>query len=1391
MITSSSVWSILGALAILTGWAAPVRVSAQTASVTPDGGSLQVKANQTGQIATFTVYSGSSSSQTYTLEWTCYIPATNCNRAAGSSVTFTYTTTVDINFSTGSPGTGKVKLRATGPNGSDTGYFNVTVAIFGAAVTPDGAPVTTGPANTTGHSEAFTVQNTGTLSNTYSFACGATAPITCTGLSTTSATVAAGATTDVTAFYSVGANGTGSLSLTATGTYASDGGSYNVQVITQSGSFVPSSVTSGAFTQDGRYLVQEVANTYNSWGQITELADARGKITRYQYGGNPNNAFLTKVTRVKDASGTVDLVTDIAYDGSGFISSIKDEGGSFRYFTYDLYGRLRQVKNNATTVVRAYGYTYSRTSPNWTFNPASPNAVVDSTFLQQTPTVISVVGTQFIDGLGRPIQMVVKDGTNYHVAATQYDVVGRVWRSWKPYTRTTAGYDASFTTNATSFYTTYLGTTATPYIETQYRPDALDRVSKVIPEYLGTTPTIWTLTGYGVDAPTGRQITEVTDEAGKKTRGYNDAFGNAVRSILGFGAAESTTTNLTYNVLGQRTQATDPRGLNTTYTLDTRGLLSTRTSPDAGTVNSKYDKAGSPRFAQDANQVAAGQVSFVNYDFAGRPLTSGLGTATFAALDPDATAALETTQANWLVAHAYDAKPSTAAFPWSLFSTQITPLTLANVAGRLAAIVSKSGAAWQVTLFSYDADGQVATRYTYTQANSGASVLTAVNAAVGYTRDLRGALNQRSLTVGSSTFYQWYDYDNRGLFWKLYASTTSTKPATPDVTDTYRPSGQPQNFQFQGGPLEPITYTIRDQIAKVGDPALTTYPFSARYAYRLNGTVDTAEFYSAGSPAAQKRYRYAFGSAGYDALNRLKSADFSSWSGSTWTSTLAYDLAGINYDAAGNITALQRYRETGTLIDNLTYAYPTSSDRLSSVTDAIATTAEAWDAETGSFTYDANGNLKTAPAPYSVTAVTYDPANLPLSIARSGVTTAYRYDDANQRITKQVGTGNTEVYILEGASTLSVFTVNSSGTATSWYFNLLAAGHVEGRQPNTGSRSYYYTDHLGSTRAVVQGTTVVESYDFEPWGLLMPGRTLGSGTKEGFGGKEQDTETGLDYYGARYYMPALGRWTAVDPEVDGMPEWSPYNYVYDNPVLHTDPDGRQTPSMYRMQAALATFSQNPVVQAVVGTSNGVERFGEALFSPVLHPIETAHGLATLAFASQGDPMALLQMATGVGNAVEERRDRWNNEGIEGKFDVGTELALNVLTLLVPAGDVAEAADATRAAELGGDAARGAVKAVHGNSRLSTTLQHRYEIYETASGDVVKTGISGRPLNANGTSPRANLQVNAFNRAQGAGKYAARVAEPGIAGRQAALQAEKAATKALKDAGNSLRLQKRP
>jgi RHS repeat-associated protein len=80
--------------------------------------------------------------------------------------------------------------------------------------------------------------------------------------------------------------------------------------------------------------------------------------------------------------------------------------------------------------------------------------------------------------------------------------------------------------------------------------------------------------------------------------------------------------------------------------------------------------------------------------------------------------------------------------------------------------------------------------------------------------------------------------------------------------------------------------------------------------------------------------------------------------------------------------------------------------------------------------------------------------------------------------------------------------------------------------------------------------TVLDAKDFYPLGLEMPARgyVSGIGAKEGFTSKERDGETGTDYFGARYYMSAIGRWGNMDPLAEQYPASTPYIYVLNNPV---------------------------------------------------------------------------------------------------------------------------------------------------------------------------------------------------------------------------------------------------
>ena len=82
---------------------------------------------------------------------------------------------------------------------------------------------------------------------------------------------------------------------------------------------------------------------------------------------------------------------------------------------------------------------------------------------------------------------------------------------------------------------------------------------------------------------------------------------------------------------------------------------------------------------------------------------------------------------------------------------------------------------------------------------------------------------------------------------------------------------------------------------------------------------------------------------------------------------------------------------------------------------------------------------------------------------------------------------------------------------------------------STYRKQYYIKDHLGSIR-VSKGSdgTILSARNYFSYGETQQEYINSSyNTKYKFTGKERDTETGLDYFGARYYNSELGRWKMV------------------------------------------------------------------------------------------------------------------------------------------------------------------------------------------------------------------------------------------------------------------------
>lgn len=285
-----------------------------------------------------------------------------------------------------------------------------------------------------------------------------------------------------------------------------------------------------------------------------------------------------------------------------------------------------------------------------------------------------------------------------------------------------------------------------------------------------------------------------------------------------------------------------------------------------------------------------------------------------------------------------------------------------------------------------------------------------------------------------------------------------------------------------------------------------------------------------------------------------------------------------------DLTALQRYTEqfeydrNGNLIRTrhaagaggwtLAQTYDTASNRMRSV-----------GAGPGSETYqhDAHGNLVVMP---HLALMDWDAEDrLKLSARNGGQLVWFSYDGNGQRIRKVFeadGTLDETVYIggcefhtrrtgrrLRETSTLRV----SDGAQSVAILDTVIADDFGELEAGSAMR-FQLTDHLGSVTVECNESGAAVSYEeFRAFGTTafsasssVPGA---SRRRYRFSGKERDEETGLQYFGARYYAPWASRWISCDPlmhrqERSPVAEFCAQAYVYVNnrPSVTVDPDGR-------------------------------------------------------------------------------------------------------------------------------------------------------------------------------------------------------------------------------------------
>ena len=330
--------------------------------------------------------------------------------------------------------------------------------------------------------------------------------------------------------------------------------------------------------------------------------------------------------------------------------------------------------------------------------------------------------------------------------------------------------------------------------------------------------------------------------------------------------------------------------------------------------------------------------------------------------------------------------------------------------------------------------------------------------------------------------------------------------------------------------------------------------------------------------------------------------------------TMLQDYA-YSFDAIGNVTQLVD-NNMGLTAKVVEYQY----DDLSRLKEAqFMKTAEGEDF-TEKFTYDAIGNMTSK---WDVGEYLYDLPSEPHAVTKAGEK-EYGYEENGNMILRDgvemgydykdrlLHSGKDAMFTYgEGYDRIMKFNAETEEKTyyPSQYFEVdgsketkyIYAGNqriakVEKPVKKDTSPKLFYllTDHLDSIDTVLdESGDVVERQDYFSFGAERVTDTTAEApvTNQGYTGKEKDEETGLNYYGARYYDSELGRFVTVDPwegDLSDPQTLNKFTYVLNNPLKYVDPTGMYDIKAGKVEEGDTMGGINDELNEFYGTNYSVE-----------------------------------------------------------------------------------------------------------------------------------------------------------------------------------------------------------